>query len=93
MPYRFSPRWRLFPNPRLKVFGHLGGIILEEIELHGFGDAEEEGGVKGGFVEDFIDMVAGAGNLAGQPAHAALVAFQLLLNEVADMQGLRVCLV
>ncbi len=74
-------------------FAHLLRVVLEKVELHDFGDAQQQGAVEGGFVEDFIDMVAGAGNLAGEPAHTALVAFQLLLDEAADMQGLRICLI
>ena len=59
---------------------------MEEVELHYFGDAEQECGIKRVFLEDFIDMVAGAWNLAGEPAHAALVAPELLLDEVPDVE-------
>ena len=69
------------------------GIVLEEIELHGFGDAQQQGAVDRGFPEDFIDVVAGAGNLPGQPAHAALVLLELLLDEVPDVDVPRNCLV
>ena len=66
---------------------------MEEVELHDLGDAQQQGAVEGGFAEDFIDVVAGAGNLAGEPAHAALVAFQLHLDEVADVDVSRICAV
>jgi len=72
---------------------HIRGVVLEEIELHGFGDAQQEGAVYRGFAEDFIDVVAGAGDLPGQPAHAALVPFELFLDEVPDVDVPRICLV
>lgn len=53
--------------------------------MHDLGDAEQKSGVEGGFAEDFIDVVAGARNLAGQPAYAALVFLQLLCDELSDM--------
>ena len=53
--------------------------------MHDLGDAEQKGGIEGGFAEYFIDVVAGAGNLAGQPAYATLVLFQLLCDELSDM--------
>lgn len=80
-----------FPNSVSEIFGHFGGIVLEEVEVHYLGDAKQEGGVEGGFVEDLIDVVSCAGNLAGQPAYAALVAPELHLDEVPDVQGLELC--
>ena len=74
-------------------FAHHLRVVLEKVELHDFGDAQQQGAVEGGFAEDFIDVVAGAGDLPGQPAHAALVAFQLRLDEVADVDVSRICAV
>lgn len=74
-------------------FAHHLRVVLEKVELHDFGDAQEQGAVEGGLAEDFIDVVAGAGNLPGQPAHAALVVFQLRLDEVADVDVSRKCAV
>lgn len=82
-----------FPNSVSEIFGHFGGIVLEEVEVHYLGDAEQEGGVEGDFVEDLIDVVTSAWNLAGQPAYAAFVASELRLNEVPDVQGLWLCLI
>jgi len=65
-------------------------VVLEKVELHDFGDAQKQGAVEGGFAEDFIDVVAGAGNLPGQPARATLVAFQLRLDEAADVDVSRI---
>ncbi len=38
-------------------------------------------------IEDFVDMVARAANLTCQPACAALVGFELRLDEVPDMDA------
>lgn len=61
--------------------------------MHHLGDAEQERGIKRDFLEDFIDVVSGAGNLAGEPAHAALVASELCLDEVPDVDVSRICAV
>ena len=84
---------RISPHPSRHGIAHILCIVLEEVELHGFGDAQQQGAVDRGLTEDFIDVVAGAGNLPGQPAHAALVAFQLRLDEVPDVDVSRICLV
>ena len=72
---------------------HILRIVLEEVELHSLGDAQQQGAVEGRPAEDFIDVVAGAGNLPGQPAHTALVAFELRLDEMADVDVPRIDLV
>lgn len=72
---------------------HVRGVVLEEVELQGFGDAQQQSAVNGRFAEDFIDVVAGAGDLPGQPAHAAFVPSQLLLDEAPDVDVPRICLV
>lgn len=71
-------------------FAHLLRVVLEKVELHDFGDAQQQGAVDGGFAEDFIDVVAGAGNLPGQPTRATLVAFQLRLDKAADVDVSRI---
>ena len=88
-----SQEAHLLAHPFREAASDLSGIVLEEIELHDFGDAQQQGAVEGRFAEDFIDMVACARYLASQPAHAAVVPFQLFLNEVPDVNGARICLV
>ena len=73
------------PHPIHHCFGEFLRVIAEKVELHGFGDTEHQVAVQRGFVEDLIDVVAGASDLARQPAHAALVGFQLGLDEMSDM--------
>ncbi len=84
--------WRLssedfIPYPCLHPFEEGGGVVLEEIEMHGFGDAEDEVAVQGRLVENLVDMVARASNLAGQPAGAALVGLELSLDEIPDVDA------
>ena len=55
--------------------------------MHGFGDAEDEVAVQGRLVENLVDMIARAANLAGQPAGAALVGLELSLNKVPDVDA------
>ena len=61
------------------------GVILEEIEMHGIGDSQYQVAIEGGLVEDFVDIVSGAMDFARQPAHAAAVFAQLLMNELPDV--------
>lgn len=53
--------------------------------MHRKGNAKQQVGVERRLVEDFVDMVAGAANLTCQPACAALVGFQLCLDEMPDV--------
>ena len=73
------------PRPFPKIFQKFRCVVLEKVELHGFGDSQYQIAVEGGFVEDFVDIVAGAMDFACQPAHAALVFAQLLVDELPDM--------
>ena len=73
------------PCPFPKICQKLRRVILEEIEMHGFGDSQYQIAVEGGFVEDFVDIVAGAMDFTRQPTHAAVVGLQLLVDEVPDV--------
>ena len=75
----------LLSDPVLHFFEDLRGIKLEEVELHRLRDAEQQGAVNVRFPEDLVEMVAGTGNLLGQPRHTALVGLQLLLNKAPDV--------
>lgn len=63
----------------------LQGVILEKVELHHNGDAEQQLGIQRWPFEELIDMVAGARDLPRKPAHAALVFLQLFLDELTDV--------
>lgn len=58
---------------------------MEKVELHGFGNAEQQICIQRRLVENLVNMVASAANLARQPAHAALVFAQLFLDEMPDV--------
>jgi hypothetical protein len=58
---------------------------LEEVETHGDGDFENQVGIERMLIEDFVDMVAGARYLLGQPTYATLVSFQLSLYEMSNV--------
>ena len=73
-------------RPFPKVFQKFRCVILKEIEVHDNGNLEDQVAFERGLVEDFVDMVAGTANLAGQPACAALVDFELRLDEVPDVE-------
>lgn len=51
------------------------------------GDSEEEFRVDSGALENLVDVGAVAIELTGEPADGTLLALQLLLDELADMQG------
>ena len=53
--------------------------------MHHDGDAEQEVGIQGGAFEKLIDMVAATRDLFCQPTYAALIGFQLCLNDLTDM--------
>jgi len=58
---------------------------LEKVEVHSFGDSQNQIAIQGRLVENLVDIVTGAMDFARQPAHAALVFAQLLVDEVADV--------
>ena len=82
----------ILPQPFLHAFDDFLCVIAEEVELHGFGDAENQVAVERGFVENLLDVVAGTADLTCQPAHAALVRFKLGLDEVSDMKVILVAI-
>lgn len=51
------------------------------------GDAEEKFRVDSGTLENLVDVGAVAIELAGEPADGTLLMLQLLLDELADVQG------
>lgn len=53
--------------------------------MHRDRNAKQQVAVERRLVEDFVHMIAGAADLTCQPAHAALVGFQLIVNEVPDV--------
>ena len=74
-----------FSQPRFHAFVKLCRVVSEKVELHGFGDAEQQVRIERGLAEHLVDMVAGAANLARQPTCAALVFAQLLVDELPDV--------
>ena len=74
-----------FSNPLLDALKKLRRVILEKVELHGFGDFQNQVAVEWRLIENLVDIVAGAMNLTRQPAHATLVGLQLLADEVPDV--------
>ena len=74
-----------FPHPRLHPFEKFRRVVLEKVEIHCIGDAENEVAFQGGLAEDFVNVVAGAADFACQPAGAALVGLQLRLDEVPNV--------
>ena len=61
-----NPEQRCFlflPHPFLHAMKELRCVILEEVELHHNGDAEQQLGIQRRPFEELIDMVAGARNL------------------------------
>ena len=73
------------PRPFPKIFQKFRCVVLEKVEMHGFGDAEQQVCIERGFAEHLVEMVAGAMDFARQPSHAALIFAQLLVDEVADV--------
>lgn len=61
-------------------------VILEEIEVHGDGNLENQVAFERCLVENLVDVVTGAANLTRQPTDAALVGFQLFSDEMPNME-------
>ena len=72
-------------HPRFHPFDKLRRIVLEEIEIHGQGNAEQQFAIQRRLAEHLVKMVARAANLACQPACAALVGFELLTDKLPDV--------
>ena len=72
-------------HPRFHPFDKLRRIVLEEIEIHGQGNAEQQFAIQRRLAEHLVKMVARAANLTRQPACAALVGFELLTDETPDV--------
>ena len=72
-------------HPRFHPFDKLRRIVLEEIEIHGQGNAEQQFAIQRRLAEHLVKMVARAANLTRQPACAALVGFELRLDELPDV--------
>ena len=60
-------------------------VIPKEVEIHCDRYFENQIGIERRHLEDFVDMVVRAANLACQPACAALVGFELLTDELPDV--------
>ena len=58
---------------------------MEEIEIHDLRDAQEQIRVEGRTAEHLVEVVARAGYFARQPAHAAPVFPQLLVDDIANV--------
>ena len=50
-------------HPRFHPFDKIRRIVLEKVELHGQGDAEQQFAIQRRLAEDLVDMVAGFPNL------------------------------
>ena len=72
-------------HPRFHPFDKLRRVVLEKVEIHGQGNAEQQFAIQCGFAEHLVKMVARAANLACQPACAALVGFELLTDKLPDV--------
>ena len=72
-------------HPRFHPFDKLRRIVLEEIEIHGQGNAEQQFAIQRRLAEHLVKMVARAANLACQPTGAALVGFELRLDKMPDV--------
>lgn len=62
-------------------------VLAEEVVVEDEGDAEEELGVDGGALEEFVDVGTVAIEFAGEPTDGSLLAFEFFLDEFADVQG------
>ena len=78
-------RFLFFPYSVFHAFHEFHRVILEEIEIHGLGNFQDQSAVKRRLVEDFVEKVTGAANLARQPAGTAAIDLQLLADEVPDV--------